>query len=121
MSEDGRRTLRVSGLLRARLGMLLSRELADPELSSVVITNVEVSKDLSIARVSVRTLVDTDDLARRERVLTQLGRAASRLRRALGPGLGLRRIPDLRFAYDTGPDKSARVDELLAEIEREKK
>ncbi len=120
MSDDNRRLLRVSELVRSHLGTLLARELGDPELSSVVITKVEVSKDLSIARISVRTLIGADDPERRKRVIVQLGRVASRLRRALGPSLGLRRVPELRFVYDTDPDKSARVDALLAEIEREK-
>jgi ribosome-binding factor A len=45
--------------------------------------------------------------------------AAPRLRRALGSRLGLRRVPELRFVYDTGPDRAARVGELLGEIARE--
>jgi ribosome-binding factor A len=121
MSEDPRRTSRVAGLIQARLGEIFSQELGDPELLAAVITNVEISRDLSIAHVRVRRLGVGEPPGGREAFLRRLRRAATRLRRALGPRLGLRRVPELRFAYDTGPDRQARVDELLAEISREKK
>lgn len=120
MSEDARRTLRVAGLVQSHLTTALARELADPELSTLVVTHVDVSKDLSIATARVRRLSITDGPEARKSVLMRLKRAAPRLRRALGPALKLRRVPDLRFVYDTGEDARDRVDELLAEIAREK-
>ena len=121
MSEDARRTLRVAGLVQSHLTTALARELGDPELSTLVVTHVDVSKDLSIATARVRRLSITDGPEARRSVLARLRRAIPRLRRALGPALKLRRVPDLRFVYDTGEDARDRVDELLAEIEREKR
>jgi ribosome-binding factor A len=121
MTDDPRRTLRVAGLVQSHLTTALARELGDPELSTLVVTHVDVSKDLSIATARVRRLSVTDGAAERKSVLSRLKRAVPRLRRALGPALKLRRVPDLRFIYDTGQDAHDRVDELLAEIERERK
>jgi ribosome-binding factor A len=121
MSEDARRTLRVAGLVQSHLTTALARELADPELSTLVVTHVDVSKDLSIATARVRRLSIEDGPEARKSVLARLRRAVPRLRRALGPALKLRRVPDLRFVYDTGEDARGRVDALLAEIEREKR
>jgi len=121
MSDDPRRTSRIAGLIQARLGEILTRELGDAELTATVITSVEVSRDLSIAHVRVRRLGVGEPPAGRDAFLVRLRRAATRLRRALGPRLGLRRVPELRFTYDAGPDRQARVDELLAEISREDK
>lgn len=120
MSEDARRTLRVAGLVQSHLTTALARELGDPELSTLVVTHVDVSKDLSIATARVRRLSIEDGPEARKAVLTRLKRAVPRLRRALGPALKLRRVPDLRFVYDTGQDAHERVDALLAEIERER-
>ncbi len=120
MTEDARRTLRVAGLVQSHLTTALARELGDPELSTLVVTHVDVSKDLSIATARVRRLSIEDDAGARKAVLARLRRAVPRLRRALGPALKLRRVPDLRFVYDTGQDAHARVDALLAEIERER-
>jgi ribosome-binding factor A len=121
MSDESRRVERVAGLLRAHLTELLRRELGDRELAEVVVTSVEVTKDLSIARILVRSLATGDDAEAREKLIRRLRKAASRLRRALGPRLELRRLPELRFEFDTGGDASARVAELLAEIAREPK
>jgi len=121
VSEDARRTLRVAGLVQSHLTTALARELADPELSQLVVTHVDISKDLSIVTARVRRLSVTDGPEQRKSVLSRLKRAVPRLRRALGPALKLRRVPDLRFVYDTGQDAHDRVGELLAEIERERK
>jgi len=121
MSDDTRRIERVAGLVRAHLTELMRRDLGDEELASVVVTNVEVTKDLSIARILVRSLVTGDDLERRRALMSRLRKAASRLRRAIGPRLKLRRVPELRFEFDVGGDASARVAEILGEIAKEPK
>jgi ribosome-binding factor A len=115
-----RRPKRVAAAVRARLTDALRRELDDPRLSEIVITSVELPADLSTAHVRVRLLLSADDEARRGAALRSLRRVAGRLRRSLGPELGLRKVPELRFEYDAGPDAAARVDELLAEIRSEK-
>lgn len=121
MSDDTRRVERVAGLVRAHLTELMRRELGDEELAAVVVTSVEVTKDLSIARVLVRSLAGSDEPERRKKLMQRLRKAAPRLRRALGPRLELRRLPELRFEFDTGRDASVRVGELLDEIAKEPK
>jgi ribosome-binding factor A len=106
--------------LRTHLTELITRELGDPALALTVVTSLEVSDDLSIARVGVRQLSTEETEKTRRDFLRSIGRAAPRLRRALGPRLGLRRVPELRFEYDLGQDKARRVDEILAEIARER-
>jgi len=121
MSDDTRRIERVAGLVRAHLTELMRRELGDAELARMVVTSVEVTKDLSIARILVRSLASDDDIEGRRKLMQRLRKAAPRLRRALGPRLELRRLPELRFQFDTGADASNRVAELLAEIAKEPK
>jgi ribosome-binding factor A len=121
MSDDTRRIERVAGLVRAHLTEIMHRELGDDELASVVVTSVEVTKDLSIARILVRSLSTNDDPARRQNLMRRLRKVTPRLRRALGPRLELRRVPELRFEFDVGGDANARVAELLGEIAKEPK
>ncbi len=118
MSGDGRRPRRVAETLRAKLAGAL-RQLGDPILNALVITEVDMPPDLTSAKIAVRLLEGDDDPQRREAALRALGRAASRLRRLVAPSLRLRRAPELRFSYDTGHDASRRVEELLAEIAAE--
>jgi len=118
-TSDGRRGKRVAELVRAHFADMLRRELDDPTLAAVVVTEVEVTADLSIATIHVRLLAG-DDAAARKRLLTRLKRASNLLRRALAPRLALRKAPELRFFYDAGHDAVRRVEELLGEIERDK-
>ena len=83
MTDDPRRTLRVAGLVQSHLTTALARELGDPELSTLVVTHVDISKDLSIATARVRRLSVTDGPAARKSVLSRLKRAVPRLRRLL--------------------------------------
>ncbi|HVW26145.1 MAG TPA: 30S ribosome-binding factor RbfA [Polyangiaceae bacterium] len=119
--EPGLRARRVAMQIRARLAELLAREVSDPILSGVVVTTVELPDDLSIARVKARLLTGGEREERRRQSVRALERASGRLRRGLGRSLGLKRVPELRFAYDTGADAAQRVDELLSEIANDSK
>jgi len=107
---------RVANLMKREIADILANELRDPRLSAMVsVTDVEITADLSFARVYVSVL--TKDPAN-DRTLDGLTRAAGFIRRALAPRLGLREVPELRFLMDDSLEKGARVDELLRKIER---
>jgi ribosome-binding factor A len=117
--SDARRPKRVAEDIRTRLADALQREISDPVLAGLMITEVDVPDDLSSARIKVRLLTGERDEARRREALRHLSRAVPRLKRYLLGGLRLRRAPELVFTYDTGPDAVLRVEELLEEIHRE--
>jgi ribosome-binding factor A len=120
MTGDGRRPARVAERIRDCLAQALQRDIADPRLTTVGITRVEVPPDLSTAIVYVRHFVGGSDERSRRAALRALRSAAGRLRHGLGPSLAVRRVPELRFEYDTGPDATQRIEELLHEIETER-
>ena len=121
MSDDSRRIQRVAGLLRLHLTDALHRELGDPELLSLVVTDVEVSRDLSVSSIRVRRLSTTDSPEARKSMLARLRKVTPRLRHVLGQKLDLRKVPELRFFYDEGEDARGRVEALLGEIAQEPK
>jgi ribosome-binding factor A len=110
----------VAESIKTYLAEALQRQIDDPRLAGLCVTEIELSDDLSIARVSVRLLGD-DPPELRRRALAALQNAGGRLRRELGTRLRLRRVPELAFVYDTGPDAARRVAELLDEIEAERR
>ena len=118
MKGDGRRPQRVAERVRAHVADVLLK-LGDPSLALLVITGVEVTDDLGIARVRVRALDDEPDPKAREKVLRSLRRAAGRLRRGLGQELKIKRTPELQFFYDAGHDNERRVTGILDEIHQE--
>lgn len=119
-TNDGRRTKRVAELIQRHFAEILRREVDDPRLAAVVVTGVEISDDLMIAKIGVRLLVADDDERQRKSIIERLRRAAPRLRRVITPRLELKRAPELRFHYDVGPDAQQRVSELLREVDAER-
>jgi len=107
---------RVAHLMIREIADILRNKLRDPRLSEwVSVTDVEVTHDLSMARVYVSILPAG---AERDRALQALAGAAGFVRRELAPRLGLREVPELKFLLDDSIERGARVDELLKRIER---
>jgi ribosome-binding factor A len=107
---------RVAHMMRREIADILENRLRDPRLGSMVsITDVEVTQDLSFARVYVSTLQTGPE---REQLLETLKAAAGFVRHELRPRLGLREVPDVRFVFDESMERGARVDEILRKIER---
>ena len=107
---------RVGHLMQHEIADILVNKLRDPRLGALVsVTDVEVTSDLSFARVFVSVLAQGED---RDRLLAGLQNAAGFVRRELAPRLGLREVPELRFLLDTSIDRGARVDDLLRRLSK---
>ena len=120
-TEHDTRVRRVSKGMREELAALLGGEVKDPGAAGAIVTRVELTNDLRSARIFVRLLEGGDDPERRKKVLAALGRASGMLRREVTQRLALRAAPELRFAYDEGQDHTTRVEELLEEIDKERR
>ncbi len=107
---DEHRAQRVSDALREELSELVSFEMEDPRLTSVDITDVEVSPDLRHAHVRIALHGDDADW---NQALKALDHAKNFLRHQLASRLNLRRIPELHFATDLHSDAETRVEVLL--------
>ncbi len=112
MSREYPRSRRVGDQIQRDLAGLVRDEMKDPRTELVTITEVEVSRDLSHAKVFFGTLAEGADPAEVERVLNG---AAGFLRRELGHRMRTRTVPELRFCYDTVIDHGAHMDALIAQ------
>jgi ribosome-binding factor A len=119
VNTEIKRAVRVAGRVREELAAQL-RGMRDPRLSEVVVTTVEMTDDLQLARIYVRHQVTTVDERERRALLKALSNAGGRLRRDVAKAVSLRYAPTLKFYYDEGPEKRERVEELLREIELER-
>lgn len=109
-----RRTQRVGDLLRAELSDLMIKRVRDPRVRMATVSRVEVSADLSYARVGVSVLGEEEE---REDAVEALVHARGFLRSELARRLRhLRVIPELRFELDRGPEHSQRISDLLEEL-----
>jgi len=108
-----KRTERVADLIRREMADLLMRKLRDPRLGFVSVTGVEITADLSSAKIWLSSL---DGAEKRKEIVKVLTHAAPFLRHELAPRLGLREVPELRFAYDESIERGARIEDLLKKI-----
>lgn len=108
------RTDRIDELLRQEIGAILARDVGDPRIGFVTITDVETAPDLSNARVWVSVIGQPDERATTMRALE---RAMPFVRRELGSRIRLRRIPELHVRADDTAERGTRVLRLLAELE----
>jgi ribosome-binding factor A len=114
-----KRALRVAERVRDELALALGRDVSDPRVSGVIVSRVEISDDLQVARAYVRLTRDGGPETRR-RALAGLRSAAPVLRKQVARAVALRRAPELRFEFDRGPDHQERIDRLLEEIAAER-
>jgi ribosome-binding factor A len=114
-----RRIERINHLLRQEIADLLSREVKDAALASVLIsiTEVETSSDLRNARVYFSVYGDEDEV---QTAQAHLKRASGFLHRELKARLDLRHIPHLEFILDRSLARGDRIMRLMRTIEQER-
>lgn len=109
MSGKYARRDRVSGLLRRELAVLIQREVKDPKVGFVGVSDVEVTRDLSVAKVFITHF----DPSQVKESLGALNRSAGFLRVRLGEMLRMRSVPELRFYHDDSVERGERLDQLI--------
>lgn len=110
MSE---RTARLDELLRQEISVIFTREVHDPRVGFVTVTDVEVTPDLRHASVWISIIGDE---AERRETMRVLGRAMPYVRHHLGK-LRLKRIPELHLKEDRTAERGTRVLRILDELE----
>ena len=119
-SNAATRDKRIAERIRSDLSALLLRgSIREPDVQGAIVSSVDVTNDLGVARVYLRLLDPDVDAARRKRLLDAMGRAAGFVRRELSSSLGVRRVPELRFAWDDAQDHASHMEQLLADVRRE--
>jgi len=110
------RARRVGEEIQHELADLLRNEVKDPRVGMVTVTHVDVSADLSHAKVHFTHLSGREH---GKEAVAALGRTAGFLRSQLARRLSLYTVPQLAFVYDdsieSGLALSRLIDEAVAE------
>ena len=104
------RRQRLGDQLQVELAVLIQREVRDPGVGFVTVTEVRMSPDLRHARVYVSILGEDEQ---KEESLAALDRARGFLKAQIGKRLRLRYVPELRFTVDETLDHAERIESLL--------
>ena len=108
---QGKRLERVNQLIKEEISMLLQRELKDPRLGFVTVTEVDVTADLRLARVYVSVLGPEE---RWVSTFTALESARGFVWSWLRRHLDLRVTPEIVFRPDRSMEHAAHIQSLLA-------
>jgi ribosome-binding factor A len=107
------RQRKVQELLVQEVSDIVRREVRDPRVGFVTITDAEVTPDLRHARVFFSVLGDE---AAREATTTALNRAAGFVRGEFARRAQLRYVPDIQFQFDTGLERGMHISSLLEQV-----
>ena len=107
------RVEKVQELIKQEVSNMILRELKDPRLGFVTVTQVDVTGDLRYAKIYV-SLMGTDE--QKTECWTGLQKALGFIRSEIGKRIRLRCTPELSFQIDTSLDYSVRIQELLNQI-----
>jgi len=104
---------RINSNLQKEISYIIANEVKNPHLKFVTITAVDVTSDLSFAKVYFTVLGNKTE------TLEALKSAKGFIKRELGERVELRHIPELEFIYDESIEYGARIEEKIKEIHGE--
>jgi len=107
------KTDKVADLLHHAISNAFLQELEDPALRWITITEVVLSKDLSVAKVFYSVV---EPNLTKEKAKRALEDSLKPLRAYLGRNLHLRQTPELRFQFDETQESAQHIEDLLREL-----
>ena len=112
---SGIRIKRIEDRIQQELAELLIREINDPRLKQIFVTDVKVDRELAFANVYVSAI---EGATRSADVLAGLQSASGFLRRILASKVELRAFPKLKFHWDPTPENADHIEKLLAGLRK---
>ncbi len=110
MPREFSRNQRLGNQVLRTLSELLRFETKDPRLQNVSLTAVDLTRDLSVAKVYFSLMDPNQDPVP---VAEGLDAASGFLRRKLGSAIKIRHVPELRFAHDDSAAEAVRIGRLI--------
>ncbi|MCA9001245.1 MAG: 30S ribosome-binding factor RbfA [Planctomycetes bacterium] len=103
---------RIQAQIQRRAAHCLQHEVADPRASLITITRVELSSDLTHAKIWYSVLGDDTVNSKTQHMLDH---AAGFIQRRVASVLRMRRVPRMDWIYDSSIADAARLDTLIQE------
>lgn len=110
---QGKRADRIAELIKQELASALSKEVRDPRLGFITITEVKMSEDLKYARVFYSVFGNESS---KEETAIGLAKAVGFLQHDIASKLNLRFTPHLSFILDPSLDEGMKIDKIIRKI-----
>ncbi|EWH08529.1 ribosome-binding factor A, role in processing of 16S rRNA [Catenovulum agarivorans DS-2] len=111
MAREFSRADRVAQQVQKEAAQILQRDLKDPRIGMVTISEVEVSRDLAYAKIFISSLLQDEEKAKSS--VNQLNELAPYIRSLLAKRLRMRHVPSVKFVLDTSLNEGIRMSELV--------
>ncbi|NOT16443.1 MAG: 30S ribosome-binding factor RbfA [Sulfuriferula sp.] len=112
MAKDYPRSRRVAEQIQREMADIIRKEIHDPRVGMITVTEVVVTHDLEHAKIYF-TVFESE--ARGLEAAKALGHASGFIRSQLGPRMRLRIVPQLTFVYDTSISRGAELSRIIDE------
>jgi ribosome-binding factor A len=104
---------RVGEQIKKELSLIVQSELKDPRVGFITVTGVEVTNDLSQAKIYLSVLGSEQQ---KEDSLKALANGRGFIRSELGRRIRLRHTPELIFKFDASIEYGSRIEMLLQKV-----
>ncbi len=108
---------KLQELIKQEMSKMLLKEIKDPRIGFVTVTDVEMTGDLREAKIYVSIMGGDEQI---KESLEGLQSALGFIRREIGKRIRLRFTPEISFALDKSLDYSEHIQKLLLQIEKER-
>ncbi|WP_367680278.1 30S ribosome-binding factor RbfA [Candidatus Fukatsuia anoeciicola] len=119
MIKEFSRAQRVAQEIKKKIAIILQREIKDPRICMVTVSSVEISRDLTCAKVFVtflNILTKNSDSKVITNGITILQDASGYIRNLLGKTMRLRIVPNISFFYDNSLAEGTRISNLINNV-----
>ena len=106
---------RLGHIFTEAISKIINEEVKDDDIKFVTITAVDITSDLSYAKVYFTNLIDKD----RDKVEKALNRASSFIRGKLFDKVEIRKMPELTCIYDESIEYGNKIEKIIDEINKE--
>lgn len=113
----GIRLQRIQDRVKQEVSQMLIREINDPRLKQIFVTDVKIDRELTIADIYVSAV---EGSSRSAEILAGLESASGFLRKNLSARVEVRAFPRLRFHWDPTPENADQIEKILAELRQKK-
>lgn len=110
------RSQRIADRICQELAEMMVKDVSDPRLAGVSVTDVTVDRELTVANVYVSAVEGSE---RAEEILAGCNHASGYLRSELAKRVELRLMPQLRFRWDPTPEHADHMEKLFAQLRDE--
>jgi len=107
---SNKRAIRVGELLKEEISQIVLREMKDPRIGFVSVTDVEVSGDLRHAKVFI-SVYGTD-----KETMEGLQQAQGFVRKLVGERVKIHHTPEIIFRYDDSIENGVHISEIIKDL-----